>query len=810
MEAESKDTRSHATVSHDKTDLIGRAIPRVEDERLLRGDSRYVSDLIANSGALHVKLLRSPHAHARLLFKDVTNARTLPGVAAVLTSDDLSGIRDLPCDWIAPGMDVIPCHPILAKERIRYAGEPIAAVAADTVDAAEDALTRITVNYDKLPAVVDQEAAIEAGAPQLHDEVPNNIAYRYRRAGGDTEHAFARAEVVISRRFTNNRVTAAPLEGRAVLSDFDAAAGFLTHYTSSQLPHAHARSLSECLTLPLHKLRLVAPDIGGGFGAKLGFYAEDVLCALLSMRTGRPCAWAEGRRESFLATTHGRDHVQYVDLAARRDGRITGIRARIIADIGAYAMGMGPGVPAINTGTAISGQYDIANIDAEVIGVYTNRTPTGPYRGAGHPEATFLIERMVNELAREIGRDPVDVRRANFVPSSAMPHKLPAGLTLDSGDYAANMDQALALAGYGELRQTQERLRTEGRYLGIGLAGFSESSGVGPSMGMGAVGFHRSGHESARVVVHADGRVTVFCGTQSTGQGHTTSLAQIAASVLSVPIDDVQVLEGDTQVVPAGTGTFNSRSISTGGSAVYEAARKILDRAQQIAAHKLQRRPRDLVYEGGVFRAKSHAGVVASIAHSAKKLEQRIVRTVFKRRSGFDLPAVERGADSVSFADVAREAHFGHDLPLGMPPGLDETYFFEPKDLLFEYGTHIVVVEVDAETGHIALLRHVVVDDAGQIINPLMVEGQVHGGAAQGIGQALMDMVVYGSDGEPLNNGFSDYAMPHATDLPTFETGHTEVRTKINPLGGWRGRDNRCHTRSCQRCSGCSRTTRGN
>jgi aerobic carbon-monoxide dehydrogenase large subunit len=783
MEDQSRPLRSPAPAGSGRRVSIGRPVARVEDERLLRGGSRYVSDLIATSGALRVKVLRSTYAHARILAVDTSKARALPGVVDVLTADDLTNVGDLPCDWVAPGMDVVPQHPVLARDRVRYAGEPIAAVAAETAHAAEDALAAITVGYETLPAVADQEAAIGDGAPRIHDAVPSNIAFRFRRAGGDVARAFAESDIVIRRRLTNSRVTAAPLEGRAVLSAFDVTGGRLTHHTSTQLPHAHARSLGQCLALPLHRLRLVAPDIGGGFGAKLGFYAEDVICALLSMRTGRPCAWAEGRGESFLATTHGRDQIQYAELAARRDGRIIGLRTRVLADLGAYAMGMGPGVPAINTGTSTTGQYQIPNVEIEVIGVYTNRTPTGPYRGAGHPEATFLIERLVDDLARKCACDPADVRRANFVLSSAMPHRLPTGFSLDSGDYAANMDAALALAGYAELRERQTRLRAEGRYLGIGLATFSEASGAAPSIAMGAIGFGRAGHESARVVVHADGRATVFCGTQSTGQGHATSFAQIAGSVLGIALDDIEVVEGDTHAVPFGSGTFNSRSMSIGGSAVYEAARKIMDKARRIAAYKLQRRPRDLLYENGAFRPMPHVRAVASIAHVSKKIAQKVVPLVFKRRSGFELPAVHRGAEAITFAEVAREAHVGHDLPLGMAPGLDETHVFDPKDILFDYGTHVAVVEVDAETGHIALLRHVVVDDCGRIINPLIADGQAHGGAAQGIGQALMEAVVYGSGGEPLVSGFSDYAMPHASDLPAFETGHTEVRTPVNPLG---------------------------
>jgi carbon-monoxide dehydrogenase large subunit len=762
---------------------IGQPLARVEDERLLRGGGRYVSDRIATSKALRIKVLRSSHAHAQILSVDIKRARTLSGVVDVLTADDIKQIRDLPCDWLAPGMEVVCQHPVLARDRVRYVGQPIAAVAAETVHAAEDALEAMRVEYARLAAVVDQESAIKEGAPRLHDEAPSNIAFRYRRAGGDVARAFAEADLVIRRRLTNNRVTAASLEGRAVLSDFDVRSGHLTHYTSSQLPHAHARALGNCLGLPLHKLRLVAPDIGGGFGGKLAFYAEDVLCALLSMRTGQPCAWMEGRRESFVATTHGRDHIQYVELAARRDGLILGLRARLIVDLGAYALGMGPGVPAINTGTGVTGQYQIANVDAEIIGVYTNRTPTGPYRGAGHPEATFLIERMVDTLARQLGRDPAEVRRRNFVRPSAMPHKLATGFTLDSGDYAANLDAALKLIGYAELRRRQARLRDEGRFLGIGVASFAEGSGAAPSLAMGAVGFRRSGHESARVVVHSDGRVTVFCGTQATGQGHSTSLAQIAASVLGIALEAVEVVEGDTQSVPFGTGTFNSRSMAVGGSAVLIAARRIMGKVTKIAAYRLQRRPSDLVYQNGVFRPRAHAGGPASLTHMAMRTAQKVLPVIFKRRSGFDLPLLPRDVEAVSFEEVARQAHLGHELPLGMTPGLDETHVFDPKDLVFGYGAHVAVVEVDPETGHVGLLHHAVVDDCGRVINPLLTDGQVHGGAAQGIGQALMEVLVHGRDGEPLTTGFSDYAMPHAVDLPLFETGHTENPTKLNPLG---------------------------
>ncbi len=768
---------------------IGRSLPRFEDERLLRGRGRYVSDLVAAAGpdVLHVEVLRSPHAHALIGHVDTRAARTSPGVVAVLTAEDLAGVGDLPCDWSPPGAVHEALHPVLARDRVRYVGEPVAVVAASTAHAALDALDAIRVDYEPLPCVVDQEEALRDDAPVLHAAAPRNLAFRLRLTGGDADRAFARAEIVVRRRTTNNRVAPVPLEGRAVLSEFDAASGRLLHHSSSQLPHVHARSLAACLGFPLHKLQLVAPDIGGGFGAKLGFYAEDVLCALLTMRTGRPCAWVEGRTEGFCSTTHGRDHVQYAELAARRDGTVTGLRVRLVADLGAYALGMGPGVPAVNAGLSVTGPYRIANVETVVEGVHTNRTPTGPYRGAGHPEATFLIERMMDELARTLHLDPVDLRRRNLVPVSAMPHRLPTGLTLDSGDYAANLDAALALADYPGMRRRQAEARREGRYLGIGVTIFSENSGAAPSMAMGAIGFRRAGHESARVVVHADGRATVFSGGQSQGQGHATSLAQIAADGLGIPPEDVEVVQGDTRAVPFGTGTYNSRTIAVGGSAVHTAARTILDKVRRIAAYKLGRRVADLDYTAGVFRVRPATGVgsaaASTVTHLVKRVEDRVKGVVFTRISGVRGLVSERGADSVTFADAAREAHLGHDVPLGMAPGLDETVFFDPKDMPFAYGTHISLVEVDPETGHVGLLRHVAVDDCGRVINPLLADGQIHGGAAQGIGQALMEEVVHSGAGEALSDSLSTYAVPHATDLPDFETGRTTTPTTLNPLG---------------------------
>lgn len=764
---------------------IGRSLPRLEDERFLRGGGRYVSDFIARRAddALHVAVLRSPHARGRIVSIEARDVRTSPGVAAVLTGDDLDGISDLPCDWVPPGMDAVVTHPILARGAVHYVGQPVAAVAAPTRAEALDALDALRVSYEPLSALVDQEAALSDDAPQIHIGAAHNRAFYLRRRGGDPDRAFADAEVVVSRRLVNNRLAPAAMETRAVLSAYDPTAGSLLHHTASQLPHVHARALATCLGFPLHKLRLVAPDIGGGFGGKLAFYAEDVICALLSLRTGRPCAWVEGRGESFVATTHGRDHVQYAKLAARRDGTILGLRARLVADLGAFAVGMGPGIIALNAGASVTGPYRIAHVAETIEGVYTNRTPTGPYRGAGHPEATYLIERMVEALAVELGRDPADLRRQNLVPASAMPYRLPVGMTLDTGDYAANLDRALEVAGYAGLREEQRRARAEGRCFGVGVAMFSENCGAAPSVAMGAIGFRRAGHESARVVVHADGRATVFSGGQSQGQGHATSLAQIAAAALGITPEDVEIVQGDTQAVPFGTGTYNSRTVAVGGSAVHEAAAKVFDKVRRIAAYKLRCRPGDLAYAGGRFSVAPTAGVGALLAHLAKKVEDQVKRAVFKRRSGLTTLVMERDASSVSFQDAAREAHLAHDLPLGMKPGLDATAFFDPKSMPFAYGSHVAAVEVDPETGQVALLGYTVVDDCGRIINPLLARGQVHGGLAQGIGQALMERVTYGEDGRPIQGGFDGYAVPRATDLPRFQTAHTQVPATDNPLG---------------------------
>lgn len=765
--------------------LIGKPLNRVEDARLIRGQSNYVSDLPARHLALHMAIARSPEAHAQIIELDLTAARKSEGVVAILTAADIVDLAPLPCDWAPDDAPFESRHPLLAKDRVLYFGQPVAAVIAETKAAADLAAQLITLSLSSISTILDQELACASDAPILHEGAKDNICFSHNRRNGDVDGAFLTAAKIVKRRLTNNRVSAAPLEGRAVLSDYDPVTGQLKHHSSSQLPHVHARALADCLNFPQHKLHFISPDVGGGFGAKLGFYAEDVLAAAASMRLHRPVFWAENRTETYLGTTHGRDHVHNIEMAIDATGRVLGLRGKVLADIGAYAMGMGPGIIYLNTGGSLTGPYKIENVDITIEAVYSNRMPTGPYRGAGHPEASYMLERMMDEIAYELGLDPILVRKNNFVSPQEMPYNVATGSSLDSGDFAANLDKALSHIDVDEFRRDQTIARKSRRYLGMGIGVFSESSGAAPSIGMGAVGFKRSGHESARVVVHPDGRATVFSGSHSQGQGHHTSLAQIAGDTLGLALEDVKVVQGDTAVIPFGTGTFNSRTMAVGGTAVFKACKSILEQMRQIAATKLQVRPYNLEFLDGAFRIKSGATIKLALGRGTARAIDGIVARVYRRITGHDLP--DRGRDaalhSISFAEIASEAHLGHDVPPGMTSGLDKTVFFDPKAMPTAYATHISVVEINGETGQVTLLRHIVVDDCGQIINPLLATGQVHGGIAQGAGQALMEQMIYDADGQLFSENFATYAMPRAHDFPDFETGHTITSAPGNPLG---------------------------
>lgn len=727
--------------------VFGSAIKRREDPRLITGRATYTDDLRL-PGQVYAAILRSPHGHARIRSLRVEKARRAPGVVAVYTGRDLQGrLGPVPTAWLVPDAQLkTPPHPALAVDRVRYVGDGVAMVVAESPAQARDALELIEVEYEPLPAVVNQEEAMEPGQPLLHDEAPGNVAFRWKAGNGAAE-AFEQAEVVVRHRFANNRLIPNPMEPRAAVATYDAASDQMTVWLTSQNPHIHRFILSGMLGIPEHRLRVVAPEVGGGFGAKIACYPDEALVAFAARELGRPVKWTEERRENFIATTHGRDQIQDVELAGRRDGTITGLRARVVANMGAYLSTAAPGVPTILFGLMLQGAYRIPQVEVEVVGVFTNTTPTDAYRGAGRPEATYIVERLVDLFAREIGMDPAEVRRKNFIPADAFPYATPTGLTYDSGDYETALDRLLEALDYPALRRRQEELRRQGRYLGVGLATYVEICGLGPSQVAGAVGFQGGLWESATVRVLPSGKVLVYTGASPHGQGEETTFAQIVAEAFGIPVDDVEVRHGDTAEVYMGWGTYGSRTTPVGGSAVARAAERVVEKARAIAAHMLEVAQEDLVFQEGRFQVKG---------------------------------APERSA---SFQEVALQAHLAWNLPEGVEPSLEASAFYDPPNFCYPFGAHACVVEVDPDTGEVRLERYVAVDDCGRIINPLIVEGQVHGGVVQGIGQALWEGAIYDRRGQLLTGSLLDYALPRARFLPEIETLHTETPAPHNPLG---------------------------
>lgn len=730
-----------------ETRVFGAALKRREDPRFITGKGRYTDD-VQLPGMVYAKFLRSPHAHARIVRIDTSRARQAPGVVAVYTAEDIEGhVNPIPTAWLVPEANLkTPPYPALAKERVRFVGDRVAMVVAESREAARDALELIEVEYEPLPVVVDQEEAVKEGAPQLHDDVPGNLAFHWK-AGNGAEEAFANAEVVVKQRFRNQRLIPNPMEPRASVAQYDPGSDQMTVWITSQNPHIHRVLLSGILGIPEHKLRIVAPDVGGGFGAKIPCYADEALVAFASRMLRRPVKWTEERTENFLTTSHGRDHVMDVELAGKRDGTITGIRVKTWANMGAYLSTAAPGVPTILFGLMVQGCYRIPNVEVDVYGVFTNTTPTDAYRGAGRPEATYLVERMVDLFAQEIGKDPVEVRRQNFIQPDQFPYSTPTGLEYDSGNYDATLDKALEIVDYPALRQEQERLRQQGRYLGIGVVTYVEICGLGPSQVAGAVGFQGGLWESATVRVHPTGKVTVLTGTAPHGQGEATTFAQIVADQLGIPVDDVDVVYGDTDRIPMGWGTYGSRTTPVGGSAIAVAAQRVIEKARKIAAHMLEASEADVEFADGVFHVKG----------------------IPDKRA--------------TFQEVALQAYLAWNLPEGVEPALEAQAFYDPVNFCYPFGAHVCVVEVDPDTGQVKILRYVAVDDCGRVINPLIVEGQVHGGIVQGVGQALWEGAVYDENGQLLTGSFMDYAMPKAHFFPNFETAHTETPAPHNPLG---------------------------
>jgi len=719
--------------------LVGEPIKRREDPRLITGGSTYVDD-VRLPGMLYLVIVRSPYAHARIRGIDTRAATAHPTVARVLTGEEVAArIKPLPVLGMK-GLKIPKRYP-LAVGKVRYMGEAVAAVVATDRYAARDAADLIEVDYEPLPVVVDVEKAAGEGAPLLHEELGDNIAYVMKQEGGEVDRAFQQAAVTVSQRLIQQRLAPSAMEPRGVVAHYEKGRGTLTVWVSTQFPHFLRTYLADILNLPEHRVRVIAPEVGGGFGSKMDVYPDEVLTAFLSLDLGRPVKWIEERRENLMATTHGRARLDTVELAADKDGRVQAIKIHVLADMGAYLQLLTALIPP-STATMAVGPYQIPNARVEIVGVFTNTTPTSAYRGAGRPEATYLLERAMDILAHKLNLDPAEVRRRNFIPPDAFPYTAPTGAVYDSGNYQPALEKALEMVNYQALRDEQKRRRAEGRFLGIGLSSYVEICGMGPSSAMPFAAW-----ESSTVRVEPSGKVTVLTGTSPHGQGQETSFAQLAAEELGVPLDDVVVLHGDTAQVPYGVGTFGSRATVVGGTALLLALGSVKEKAKRLAAHLLEASVEDVVYEGGKLYVRG-------------------------------MPA-----KALTLQEVAKVAYRAARLPKEIEPGLEATRRFEPPNFTYPFGTHVAVVEVDPETGQIKLVRYVAVDDCGKVINPLLVDGQVHGGIAQGVAQALLEEVVYDENGQLLTGSLMDYALPRADTFPFFETARTETLSPANPLG---------------------------
>jgi carbon-monoxide dehydrogenase large subunit len=728
--------------------IFGSGIRRREDPRLLTGTARYTADFVL-PGMAHAAVLRSPHGHARIRRVDTSRASAAPGVVAVFTGADTEGaLQPIPCAWLLPNAELKTApYRVIAKDIVRYVGDAVAVVVAESEYQACDALELIDVEYDPLPAVVDPQKATAAGAPQLHPEAPGNVAFHWTVSGGDVDAAFASAEVVVRDRIIQQRLIPTAMEPRGAVAQFTPATGELTLWNTTQNPHIVRFIMSLVTGVPEDRLRVVAPEVGGGFGSKIPQIQGDFITVFCSMKLGRPVKWIESRSENYQSTTHGRDHVQEVELAATKDGRILGLRCTVWAGMGAYLSTAAPGIPTILHGLMLSGPYQVPAVKEDVYGVYTNATPVEAYRGAGRPEATFMLERMVDVLADRIGVDPVEVRRRNLIPPFTDGHDVVTGLKYDSGNYQAALDKALVHVGYDALRKEQAAARARGRYIGIGVVTYVEICGLGPSQVAGAIGFQGGLWESAIVRFHPSGKVNVFIGASPHGQGEETTFAQVVADELGVAVTDVKIVHGDTDNTPMGWGTYGSRTTAVGGAALAVATRKIKEKAKLLASHLLEAAVEDMDYADGKFFVKGSPGRHKTIQ------------------------------------DIALMANVAWNLPQGMEAGLEASSFYDPPNFTYPFGTHIAVVEVDRDTGHVKLTRYVAVDDCGPQINPVIVEGQVHGGVVQGIGQALWEEAVYDQNGQLLSGSLTDYAIPRADLLPDIEVLSTVTPSPHHPLG---------------------------
>jgi carbon-monoxide dehydrogenase large subunit len=744
-------------------DVLGAPIKRVEDPRFITGKGRYLDDIKLPS-MTHISILRSPYAHANIRSIDTSAAKSMPGVVAVFTGEDIP-YNPLPFAWPAGGSAGIQNNSnmprVLATGDVKWTGEGVAAVVAETPEQARDALDAIKVDWEPLPAVVDMEKAIADGAPQLHENAPNNIVFVWPVGDKEgTDQAIADAEVVVRQRIVNHRLIPNPIETRGDIGWYNPGTDEYTVWMSSQTPHIQRLLLTAFVTgIPEHKVRVISPDVGGAFGTKIFCYADMALVMFASKAIGgRPVKWVEGRRESYGSTIHGRDHVTWLEIAGKRDGEITGLRVKTLANMGGRLSTIGPGIPTTLYGRVLSGCYKIPNVYCEVTGVYTNTTFVDAYRGAGRPEATYVVERAMDLFAAEIGMDRAAIRRKNFIPPDQFPYENPSGLGtasggakvyIDSGNYEPALNKALTTVGYYELDKMKADAKARGKLLGVGLSTYIEICGVAPSKWIGAVGegWGAAMWESANIRVHLTGKTVVTMGTQPQGQGHETTYSQVVSHELGIPMEDIVVQHSDTLGTPFGYGSYGSRTSSVGMTAAIKAAGKIKDKARRFAAHMLEASPDDIEIDGPNYRVKGSPDKVKTIQ------------------------------------EVAFALDLAFDPPEGMEPYLDETAYHDTPNCTWPFGTHIAVVEIDEETGEVDLVRYVAVDDVGKKINPLIVDGQLHGGITQGVGQALWEQAIYDDDGQLLTGSMLDYALPKASRLPSFELDETVTPSPVNPIG---------------------------
>ena len=740
-------------------EFIGKSVKRVEDKRFITGYGNYVDDIVLPRQT-YASFVRSPYGHAKILSVDTSAAKAMPGVVAIYTGAHVENVNGVPCGWqvnFKNGNHMKePKHPLLVADRAKHVGDPVAVVIAESSAQAFDAAQAVVVEYEELPAVVDAAKAMTEGAPQVHESAPNNICYDWTLGNPieEVDSALAASVHVTTLEFVNQRLIPNAIEPRAYNASYDYHNDKYTLYTSTQNPHViRLLMCAFVLGLPEHKVRVIGPDVGGGFGSKIFHYTEEALLTWATRQIKRPVKWTSTRSESFLLDAHGRDHITKADMGFDANGKITALRVKTLANMGAYLSTFAPCVPSYLHGTLLQGLYTTPKINIDLTAVFTNTTPVDAYRGAGRPEATYLLERLIDLGAHEMNIDPAELRFQNFIPPfdgvNQPGYQTQVALQYDSGNYEGVLKKGLEMLGYEDFRKAQKEAANKGKLLGVGFSTYIEACGIAPSAVVGALGARAALYEVGHVRVQPSGKISVYTGSHSHGQGHETTFAQVVADKLGIPMEDVEIIHGDSEAVAFGMGTYGSRSLAVGGSAIIKSIEKVIEKGKKIAAHKFEANLDDIEFSDGKF-------IVKGSPHSHH---------------------------SATFSDIALRAYIPHHYPDGLEPGLDFSSFYDPVNFTYPFGCHIAVVEVDKETGAVKLNRFIAVDDVGNIINPMIVDGQIHGGVVQGIGQALFEGAEYDQNGQLTNGSYMDYCMPRADDVPMIETASQVTPCPHNPLG---------------------------